>query len=120
MNHIISPTVYILASQRNGTLYVGVTSNLSKCMAEHTMGLVDGFTKKHGIKTLVYHDRFMSMEEAIGREKQLKEWQRAWKIQLIEDMNSEWSNLYDTASGEIFFGPTEVERLSSKPVRSFE
>ena len=120
MHQIKSPTVYILASDRNGTLYIGVTSNLPRRMAEHTQGLVEGFTKKHGIKTLVYHDRYLSMKETILREKQLKEWQRGWKIQLIEDMNPEWINLYDTATGEIFSGPAEAERISSEPVRDLE
>ena len=120
MKQIKSPTVYILASHRNGTLYIGVTSNLSKPMAEHTLAFVDGFTKKHCIKTLVYHDRFMNMDETIGREKQPKEWRRAWKIQLIEDMNPEWVDLYNNTTGEILNGPAESERLTSEPVRDFE
>jgi len=112
-----SPTVYILASRRNGTLYVGVTSNLAKRMGEHTQELFEGFTKKYNVKMLVWHDRLENMEKAIAREKQLKEWRRVWKIRLIEDMNPEWDNLYDERTGEILCGPAEAERLSADPVR---
>ncbi len=112
-----SPCVYILASQRNGTLYIGVTSSLGKRMAEHSQGLIEGFTKKYGVKMLVWHNRLEDMKAAINREKQLKQWQRSWKIRLIEEMNPEWVNLYDEVNGEISCGPLEAERLSADPVR---
>ncbi len=89
------PCVYILASKRNGTLYTGVTSNLAQRVWQHKQGSVSGFASKYGVKLLVYvefHDR---MEGAITREKQIKEWQRAWKLELIEAMNPEWRDLYD-------------------------
>ena len=89
-------------------------------MAEHAQGLVAGFTKKYGVKTLVYYDRCADMQEAIEREKQLKEWRRGWKISLIEDMNPNWLNLYDEQTGEILPGPSEGDRLTSEPVRDFE
>ena len=85
---------YILASKRNGTLYVGVTSNLIKRVWEHKNELVDGFTKKYQIKTLVYFESCSSIEEAIKREKQLKKWKRDWKINLIEKENPLWKDLY--------------------------
>lgn len=114
------PTVYILASKRNGTLYIGVTSNLAQRMAQHSQGHMEGFTKKYGVKTLVWHSSFASMEAAISREKQLKEWRRIWKVRLIEETNPAWANLYDEASGEILPGPAEAERLSAEPVQSSE
>lgn len=86
--------VYILASQRNGTLYVGVTSNLAKRVWEHREGFVDGFTKKYGVKTLVWYELTESIESAITREKQIKKWNRAWKIELIEKANPGWRDLY--------------------------
>ncbi|AHB47926.1 excinuclease ABC subunit C [Hyphomicrobium nitrativorans NL23] len=104
------PCVYILAGRRNGTLYVEVTSDLHKRMAEHTQGLVPGFTKKHGVKHLVYYEMHDLLTEAIRREKQLKEWQRIWKIRLIETMNLEWQDLFDATSGEIAFGPADLQR----------
>ena len=99
------PCVYIVASAPNGVLYIGVTSDLSGRMDEHTKGLLEGFTKKYGVKLLVYYEFFETMQEAIQREKRLKEWQRAWKVRLILSMNPEWKNLYDPESGEISFGP---------------
>lgn len=93
------PFVYILASKKNGTLYVGVTSKPLKRIFEHKEGAVDGFTKEYGVKDLVYYEVHESMEEAIKREKRLKEWQRAWKIVLIEDFNPEWKDLYDEIIG---------------------
>ena len=90
-----SPCVYILASQRHGTLYTGVTSNLIKRVWEHRESLVSGFTKKYGVKMLVYYEMHESMEDAIRREKQIKEWKRGWKIELIEKKNPRWDDLYD-------------------------
>lgn len=86
--------VYILASRRNGTLYVGVTSDLVKRVYLHTEGLADGFTKKYGVKLLVWFEGTASIEAAITREKQLKNWKRAWKIALVERENPEWRDLY--------------------------
>jgi len=105
-----SPCVYILASKRSGTLYVGVTSDLHGRMAEHDQGLVEGFTKKYGVKRLVYYEAHDEMADAIRREKQLKEWHRAWKVRLIETMNPEWRNLFDPETGEIAPGPADVAR----------
>jgi putative endonuclease len=87
--------VYILASQRNGTLYVGVTSGLVKRIWEHKQNLVEGFTKKYGVKTLVYYEVHESSIAAITREKQVKKWERAWKIRLIEKDNPHWNDLYE-------------------------
>ena len=88
------PAVYILASQRNGTLYIGVTSNLAKRIWEHREGLADGFSKKYGCHTLVYFEQHSAMADAILREKQLKKWNRAWKIALIEKGNPTWRDLW--------------------------
>lgn len=88
------PCVYMLASQRNGTLYVGVTSNLVQRVWQHKEGLAEGFTKKYGVKLLVWYELHETMESAIVREKAIKEWQRAWKIKLIEQANPEWDDLY--------------------------
>ena len=81
--------VYIMASKRNGTLYVGVTSNLVKRIYEHREGIIEGFTKLYGIKTLVYYEVHSEINEAILREKRIKTWKRQWKINLIEKENSE-------------------------------
>ena len=89
------PCVYILASKRNGTLYTGVTSNLVQRIWQHKQGQVAGFTRKYGVHRLVYYEVHEAMSAAIAREKQIKEWQRAWKIELIETANPEWSDLYD-------------------------
>ena len=87
------PTVYILASHRNGTLYIGVTSDLVQRLYQHRAGLIEGFTKDYGVKRLVWFEPGASMEEAIRREKQLKKWQRQWKINLIERENPDWRDL---------------------------
>jgi len=91
------PAVYILASKRNGTLYVGVTSNLASRIEAHRLGVIDGFSEKYGVKTLVYFELHDGMYEAIQREKRIKKWKRAWKIQLIEQGNPEWTDLSDQA-----------------------
>jgi len=85
--------VYILASQRNGTLYVGVTNNLARRMLEHKSKLVPGFTRKYGVEILVYFEAFDSILEARAREHSLKRWRRAWKIRLIEEFNPHWDDL---------------------------
>ena len=86
--------VYILASKRNGTLYIGVTSNLIKRIYEHKNNLIEGFTKKYNIHNLVYYEITEDVNSAIAREKQLKRWKRNWKIELIEKNNPEWKDLY--------------------------
>ena len=87
--------VYILASQKNGTLYVGVTSNLTKRVYEHKHNFIDGFTKKYNVHDLVYYEHCSEVEEAILREKQIKKWNRKWKLRLIEEKNPAWSDLYN-------------------------
>ena len=88
------PVVYILASGRNGTLYIGVTSNLVKRAWEHKNHLAEGFTKRYGIDRLVWYEVHETMESAIQREKRLKEWKRGWKLELIESTNPEWHDLF--------------------------
>ena len=88
------PCVYMLASQRNGTLYVGVTSNLVQRIWQHKEGLAEGFTRKYSVKMLVWYEQHETMISAIAREKAIKEWQRAWKLALIEKANPEWKDLY--------------------------
>ena len=83
-----------MSNRKNGTLYIGVTSDIVKRVFEHKEKLVDGFTKKYALDTLVYYELFDSIEEAIKREKQLKKWNRAWKIELIEKFNPTWKDLY--------------------------
>jgi len=85
--------VYILASKKNGTLYIGVTNDLVRRIDEHKNNLADGFTKKYNVKNLVYYEHTESIESAIKREKQMKEWQRSWKIELIEKDNPGWKDL---------------------------
>jgi len=85
--------VYILASARNGTLYIGVTSNLPKRVWEHKEGIVEGFTKKYGINQLVWFELHQDAMAAVTREKQLKKWERAWKINLIQKQNPLWRDL---------------------------
>ena len=86
--------VYILASKRNGTLYIGVTNNLIKRIYEHKQKQVEGFTKKYNINKLIYFEEYNSPEEAIAREKRLKKWNRSWKLKLIEGKNPNWKDLY--------------------------
>ncbi len=93
------PAVYILASRRNGTLYIGVTSDLVKRVWQHRNDVTDGFTKQYGVHTLVYYELHQSMVEAIRREKRMKKWNRAWKIELIERGNSEWRDLWPDING---------------------
>lgn len=88
------PAVYMLASKRNGTLYIGVTSDLIKRVWQNKNDVTGGFTKKYGVHTLVYYELHDDMDSAITREKQLKKWRRAWKIELIEKSNRSWRDLY--------------------------
>jgi len=85
--------VYIVASKRNGTLYIGVTSDLTKRAYEHREGLIPGFTKKYGCKSLVWFAAFDTIEAARARELQMKEWRRAWKLEAIEKLNPDWADL---------------------------
>ena len=105
-----TPCVYIMASRRNGTLYTGVTSELPARVSSHKQDLIEGFTKKYKVHTLVYYEMHEGMNAAIRREKQIKEWKRAWKIRLIESMNSEWIDLFDERTGDILDGPADVAR----------
>ncbi len=89
------PCVYLLTSKRNGTLYVGVTSNLVKRVWEHKHHAVEGFTGKYGVNTLVWYEVHETMESAIRREKEIKNWKRTWKLKVIEAMNPLWRDLYD-------------------------
>lgn len=88
------PCVYILASKKNGTLYIGVTSDLVKRIWQHKNNEVEGFTKKYQVHDLVWYEIHEEMQSAITREKQLKKWNRDWKIKLIEQKNSAWIDLY--------------------------
>ena len=88
------PSVYILASKKNGTLYVGVTSNLVKRVWEHKNDMVEGFTKRYAVHRLVWYELHENMESAISREKRIKGWKRKWKLQLIEKDNSNGQDLY--------------------------
>jgi putative endonuclease len=90
------PCVYMLASQRNGTLYIGVTSNLVKRIWEHKTNAVEAFTKMYKVHTLVWYEIHETMGPAIHREKALKKWKRKWKIGLIESSNPSWKDLYET------------------------
>jgi putative endonuclease len=114
------PCVYILVNHPHGTFYVGVTGDLNTRMAQHDQGLIDGFTKRYGIRTLVYYETHETFETAFKWEKLLKRWNRAWKVRLVEQMNPEWQSLFNPSTGEIAFGPAETERLSAEPVYDVE
>nr|VFK12251.1 MAG: putative endonuclease [Candidatus Kentron sp. LPFa]VFK12252.1 MAG: putative endonuclease [Candidatus Kentron sp. LPFa] len=88
------PTVYLLANERNGTLYIGVTSDLEKRVWQHKNDVIDGFTNKYRVHRLVYFEQYSDMPSAIAREKQLKKWRRAWKLALIEKSNPDWKDLW--------------------------
>jgi len=87
--------VYIMASKRNGTLYIGVTNDLVRRVYEHRNDFVEGFTQKYAVHLLVFYEIHNDINNAIQREKRLKKWNRAWKIELIEKENPEWNDLYD-------------------------
>ena len=89
------PAVYILSSDERGTLYAGVTGNLKLRVWEHREGLVAGFTKRYGVKRLVWYEWFADFPSVIRREKQVKKWNRAWKLELVENHNPEWRDLWD-------------------------
>jgi putative endonuclease len=88
--------VYVMTNRRDGILYVGVTSNLSRRAYEHRQGLIGGFTKRYGLKRLVYAEPFDAIQYAIQREKTIKHWPRAWKVRLIHSTNPNWDDLYET------------------------
>jgi putative endonuclease len=88
--------LYIMSNRLNGTLYTGVTTRLLERVAEHKEGVVPGFTKRYGLKRLVYYEGHDSIKAAIQREKTMKTWRRAWKVRLINEFNPAWDNLYDT------------------------
>ncbi|HNB26549.1 MAG TPA: GIY-YIG nuclease family protein [Alphaproteobacteria bacterium] len=90
--------VYILASRPRGTLYVGMTTDLLRRVTEHREGVVEGFTKDYGVKTLVYYEAHDSLEAAVERERRIKRWARAWKIDLIRSRNPDWHDLFDDLS----------------------
>jgi putative endonuclease len=92
--------IYILASERNGTLYIGVTNDLLRRVYEHRNDLVEGFTKKYQVHRLVYYEQADDIYGAIQREKQLKAWKRQWKMRLIDEMNPEWEDLYEKLAGQ--------------------
>ena len=89
------PCVYIMASSKNGTLYIGVTSDLAKRAWQHKNEIIKGFTEKYTVHLLVWYEVHENMESAISREKALKKWNRIWKLRLIEQFNPEWQDLYE-------------------------
>ena len=95
-----SPAVYMLASSRNGTLYIGVTSDLIKRVWQHREELTEGFTKQYGVKKLVWFEQHETMESAIAREKAMKKWLRKWKLAAIEKANPDWNDLWSQIIGE--------------------
>jgi len=99
MKRELHPAVYIMASACNGTLYIGVTSNLIQRVWQHREGVVEGFTTQYHVKTLVWYEQHDTMESAITREKALKKWNRDWKLRLIEEVNPGWRDLWDEIVG---------------------
>ena len=91
----MQPAVYIVCDRRHGTLYTGVTSDLARRIWAHRTGIAEGFTKRYGLKLLVWYEPHATMEGAILREKRIKAWKRGWKIKLIERMNPTWRDLYE-------------------------
>lgn len=112
-----APCVYILASKRDGMLYVGVTSALEDRVAVHKQGLFEGFTKKYSVNRLVYYEFWRTMQEAILRETRIKKWKRAWKVRLIHSMNPEWLDLHDTQTQSLLPGAADVERGANVEAR---
>lgn len=96
--------VYILASKRNGTLYIGVTTDLIRRAWEHKSKTIEGFTKQYDVHMLVYYEHFDDYMQAAHREKCIKEWKRAWKLELIEGLNPDWHDLYYELNGELDSG----------------
>ena len=98
--------VYILASKKNGTLYVGVTSDLRQRIYQHKQGIAPGFTKRYGVHRLVYFETFCRVSDALTAEKRLKKWNRQWKIRLIEEHNPQWRDLMDDQAQQNGFPPS--------------
>lgn len=88
--------VYIMASKRNGTLYIGVTSDLQQRIWQHREGIIEGYSKRYGCKMLVWYSPFDDLQEARRKELQMKEWNRLWKLRVIEEMNPEWDDLFES------------------------
>jgi putative endonuclease len=88
--------VYMMANQRNGTIYLGVTSNLTQRVWQHREGVIEGFTKERGCKMLVWYSAFDDIQDARRRELQMKKWKRIWKLRVIEEMNPDWTDLHET------------------------
>ncbi len=107
--------VYILASERNGTLYIGVTNDIVRRVHEHKNNLVDGFTSKYSVHRLVYYERFDNVELAIEREKQMKKWKRKWKLELIEKVNPDWNDFYLAATASLQLIRQEPTSLTLRP-----
>ena len=95
----MQPTTYIMASEKRGTLYIGVTSNLIQRVWQHKEGIAEGFSQRYGTKSLVYFEQHESMESAILREKQMKKWRRQWKLNLIAEQNPDWDDLWESILG---------------------
>jgi len=95
----MQPTTYIMASEKRGTLYIGVTSNLIQRVWQHKQGIAEGFSQRYGTKSLVYFEQHESMESAILREKQMKKWRRQWKLNLIAEQNPDWNDLWESILG---------------------
>jgi putative endonuclease len=95
MQRMKSPSVYMMSNRYRGAIYVGVTSDLIGRASQHRLGLVEGFTRKYGLRLLVFYEQHSTMENAITREKQLKNWKRSWKIELIERSNPQWGDLFE-------------------------
>ncbi len=105
-----TPCGYIMTSGRNGSLYTGVTSDLHDRVSVHKQDLIEGFISKYCVHKLVYYEMHDTMEAAIRREKQIKEWKRAWKIRLVETMNPEWIDLFDERTGAVLDAPAGLAR----------
>lgn len=101
--------VYIMASQHNGTLYIGVTNDIERRVAEHKQGLSEGFTKEYGVNRLVHLEFFSNINDAIRREKQLKKWKREWKVDLIEKLNPDWIDLSTIGFNAPFIDPQMMD-----------
>ena len=113
----LQPAVYILASGPNGTLYVGVTSDLARRVWQHRNDCFPGFTSRYGVDRLVYYELHGDMEHAIVREKRLKKWERKWKLRLVNEFNAEWKDLGDEVTGETAAAPPRHSREGGNPKR---
>jgi putative endonuclease len=111
-----NPAVYMLASQRNGTLYIGVTSDLIQRVWQHKEGLADSFTKIHNVKILVWYEQHETMESAISKEKSMKKWLREWKLKTIEQANPDWNDLWSEITGAVISAPSVIP-VPDYPIR---